>query len=273
MGVGWNQGFAFDKHELSSIHREIYRSDEPKSISQWKDDLPMGPNAVEGNISYLKHSGIYSTKKRSLTPLGNIIAENDPGWRDKGTIYLLYFSISTNTQATVWHYMANVFIPRNKRFSKREAEKATKRQVAGKKVSKKNAVEDVNLYLRSVSETRAFGDVRVVQKNETSDGDIYIRKSVKDIPRLILAYFLYKQREQLLDGDNSVKITRLLNQEKSFGKVFNLYESEREFLKMVGDLEQRNIASYTQTANLNDLEFIDDSSTPISFISRYYSEN
>ncbi|MCS4169393.1 hypothetical protein GGQ05_000837 [Salinibacter ruber] len=273
MGVGWNQGFAFDKHDLSMIHREISRSDEQKSISQWKDDLPMGPNAVEGNISYLKHSRVYDTKERKLTPLGNVIVENDPGWRDKGTIYLLYFNISTNTEATAWHYMANVFIPRNKSFSKKEAEKAIKRQVAGQSVSKENAVEDIGFFLRSVSEPKAFGDIRVVQKNEAADGDIYIRRSVKDIPRLILAYFLYRQREDLLSGDNSVKIERLLNQEKSFGKAFNLYESEGEFLKMVDDLEQRNIASFTQTADLNDLEFMDDSSTPISFISRYYSEN
>lgn len=273
MGVGWNQGFAFDKYELSRVHRTIYRSDEQKPVSQWKKEMPMGPNAVEGNISYLKHLGLYSTSERELTTIGKVIAENDPGWRKKGSLFILYFNIATNSEATAWHYMANVFVPRNKKFKEEEAKKSIKKRVASKGISGGNAVEDIKIYLRSVTEDKAFGGIKVVRKSEATDDEIYMRKSAEEIPVLVLAYCLYMQRKNNLGGDNSVELSRLLNQNEGVGRVFNLSESRKKFLRLVDSLEHRGIASYTQTADLNDLEFIKDTGHPVRFVSEYYSES
>lgn len=269
MGVGWNQGFAFDKHKLSRVHRSISRCDEPRTIGEWKDELHMGPNSVEGHISYLKHLGVYDTKERKLTKIGSLIVESDPGWRRKGTFFILYYNLVRNESATVWYYMANTFLPRNKVFTKDEAKTALSRHIAGRKISKKNTHDDLNLYLRSVTELNAFGKLRLIRKS----GDKYVRKAPTDMPPLILAYCLYTQKNEILSNQKSAKIDELLSQNKGVGKAFNLYESHEKFLGMLDILRKKDIASYTTTADLNDIGFIGTPENAIEYAKSYYSKN
>lgn len=273
MGVGWNQGFKFDKSRLARVHRFISKDTSKKSIVDWKrlKELPYGPNQVEGYINYLRYFGVYSIEERELTPLGRLIADHDPGWRKLGTLYLLQFGVANNREATVWYYMTNVFLPQHTRFTKDEALSGLKDFGPVQAVSWENTIKDLKCYLRTATESSALGKLGLIKREEWGEGEArFVRSIPTDIPPMVLAYALYKQREKYFPNARSIDLNNLLYHEGGVGAAFNLSLDPEHFIKMLRPLHSLDIVSHTNTAQLNDVEFLQDKLNPSEFIHSYY---
>jgi hypothetical protein len=270
MGVGWNQGFAFDKSRLARVHRFISKDNSSKSITDWQAELSFGPNQVEGYINYLRYFGVYSIEERALTSLGSLIADHDPGWRRTGTLHLLQFGVANNPEATVWHYMINVFLPQHTRFTKREALSGLKDFGPVQAVSWQNAAQDLKYYLRAATESAALGELGLIKTEQWEGEERFVRSMPTEIPPMLLAYALYKQREKHFPDARSIDLNNLLYQSGGVGTAFNLSLDPECFIKMIRPLRSLDIVSYTSTAQLNDVEFLQDEPDLDKFVHSYY---
>jgi hypothetical protein len=271
MGVGWNQGFAFDTSKLSKVHRFLHEN-EGLTMGEASERLPFGPNAVEGHISYLKHFGFYDTRKKKLTPLGRLVAERDRGWRRRGTLFFLQFEGAANADATVWHHMANDVLPRRSRFSKDEALAEIEQTDWYADVSQSNARSDLGYYLRSLTEPSALGDLGLLQTLALGDQTHYRRSLPERISPLVLAWALYRQREDHFPESRSAALGRLLAQRGGVGRAFNLHADRERFLAFIGPLRERDVVGHATTAQLDDIEFLRPEKTPLDFARAYYEE-
>ena len=269
MGVGWNQKFAFERTELSRVHR--FLAENPGlTIQQYKQELPYGSNKIEGYINYLSQYGIYDKASRSLTPVGDLIAQYDPGWRYLGTQLLLQFEIANQSDASVWYHMTNTVLPRFSRLDEEIALAELLRIDDIREGSTENAKNDLRYYFRSLTEQKALGDINLLTTSTSNGKAIYKRSIPDDIPPMILAYALYRQRASHFPNSKSIALPRLLEQSGGVGRAFNLYIQPEILFELIRPLRRKDILSYTQTAQLNDVEFLVDIMDPIEYAAAYY---
>ncbi|RMG73903.1 MAG: DUF4007 family protein [Chloroflexi bacterium] len=269
MGVGWNQKFAFERSELSRVHR--FLAQEPGlTIQQYKQELPYGSNKVEGYINYLSHYGIYDKTNGSLTAVGKLIAQYDPGWRHLGTQLLLQFEVANQPDASVWYHMTNTVLPRFSRLDEEIALAELLRIEDIRKGSMENTKSDLRYYFRSLTEQEALGDLNLLRMSTSNGKTIYKRSIPDEIPPMILAFILYRQRASHFPNGKSIALPRLLEQPGGVGRAFNLYIQPEVIFELIRPLRQKDIVSYTQTAQLNDVEFLADVADPIEFAAVYY---
>ena len=269
MSVGWNQRFAFDRSELSRVHR--FLSNNPRlTVSQCKIGLPYGSNKVEGYINYLHMCGVYKKKERALTPLGKVIVRHDPGWHYLGTQFLLQLEIAGQREASVWYHMTNTVWPRFSRFGKSAALAELMRIKEIRSLSTANTGNDLGYYFRSLTCREALGELNLIRQ-KTKDGLASYKRSLPyNIPPLILAYAVYKQRAEFFPSSKSVAVQRLLEQAGGVGRAFNLYIHPDILSDLIRPLRRRDILNHTRTAELDDIEFLADGVDPIKFVCEYY---
>jgi len=83
-----------------------------KDINQM-DELGMGANMVKALRYWLQAvgltvEGVGNTREQALTPIGQIIWENDSYIEEDGTLYLLHYLLASNKElATSWYYFFN----------------------------------------------------------------------------------------------------------------------------------------------------------------------
>ena len=269
MSVGWNQKFAFNRSELSRVHRFL-RDNPGLTIQQCKQELPYGSNKVEGYINYLRYYGIYDTSNRSLTPLGETIVHYDPGWRYPGTQLLLQFEIANQPEAFVWYYMINTVLPRFSRLDEEVALTELLRIDDIRSVSAENTKNDLRHYFRSLTEREALGDLNLLRLSSVGGRTIYKRDTPEEIPPMILAYALYRQKASHFPNSKSIALPRLLEQSGGVGRAFNLYIQPERFSELVRPLRQQDIVTHTQTAELNDIEFLAEIENLLDYAAAYY---
>ena len=269
MSVGWNQKFAFDRSELSRVHRFLKESP-GQTIQYYKEALPYGSNKVEGYINYLHQYGIYDKSSRSLTAIGELIVQYDPGWRYLGTQFLLQFEIANQREASVWYHMTNEVLPRFSRLDEEIALSELLRIEDIRASSAENAKNDLRYYFRSLTQQEALGELNLIRTFKSNNTTIYKRNIPDEIPAMILAYALYRQRAMQFPTSRSIALPRLLEQAGGVGRAYNLYLKPEALSDFISPLRQQDILSHTQTAQLNDLEFLAEDVDPLGYAAAYY---
>lgn len=269
MSVGWNQKFAFNRSELSRVHRFL-KENPGLTIQQHKRELPYGSNKVEGYINYLSQYGIYDKSSRNLTSVGKLIAQYDPGWRYLGTQLLIQFEIANQPDASVWYHMINTVLPRFNSLNEEIALAELLRIDDIRKGSTENTKNDLRYYFRSLTEQEALGDLNLLRTSNSNGNAVYKRSIPDEIPSMILAYALYKQRVSHFPSSKSIALPRLLEQPGGVGRAFNLYVHPEIIPELIRPLRLKDLVSHTQTAQLNDLEFLAEVADPLEYATLYY---
>lgn len=250
------------------------------------DILGIGTNMVKSLRYWLQVVGLTTEKMvgkklQELTDMGKLIYENDPYTEELGTLALLHYSLATNKEgATSWYFFFNIF--KNIEFTKEDFITQLKNYIKanGEEISERTLEDDYNCILNTyiprvkLSSTKVSPEsnidcplgelnlIDVVKKKEK----IY-KKSMISFERLnsliVLAIILKENPEK-----KEIKISSLLTEEKSMGKIFNL--DIELLLKLLYNLERMEYIKVIRTAGL-DVIRIEKNIDYLTAISEYYN--
>lgn len=270
MSAGWDQGFKFDRAALSTVNRAI-AADPGRSSAERREQLPYGKNKVDAYLSYLDRLGLFERATGSPTALGEVIAECDPGWRDAGTWALLQFQIASAPEATVWNEMTHGVLPHAPAFSADEALEALLARPAVQAGSLETARNDFRSYVTALTDDDALGGLRLLSALKLPGGMRYRRVAPMHVPPLVLAYMLYDHRARTAPGVRSMSLDAIVGSDGP-GRALHLQTDRDGFADRVRPLRTLGILGYTQTAGLNDVEFLHPDADPLEFVRAYYDE-
>lgn len=216
-----------------------------KDINQM-DELGMGANMVKALRYWLQAVGLTTeaggnTREQVLTPVGQIIWDNDSYIEEDGTLYILHYMLASNKElATSWYYFFNqlnsneidkqTFVDNIKLFIDIEGE--------GVSVANRSLEDDFDCIIKTYIPTSLTSNRKDNTPENNTDSplcdtslitinDKKAKTYKKATPRvgeinplIVLAVIL---NEKTKNGDqNEIKINRLERESCNIGKIFNL---------------------------------------------------
>lgn len=270
MSVGWDQKFAFDRSDLSQALRKVV--DEPgRTNAERLEQLPYGKNKVDGYLNYLDRLGLYDKENRRASTLGELVATEDPGWNDLGTLLLLQIHIASRPNATVWYQMTHHVQPHSRVLSADDAERDLLARPAVAKGGIEGAVRDLGQYVNALTKPTALGSLRMLSIVDLPTGVRWQRSTPSDVPPLLVAYAVYLHRARHAPTARSVSLDDLCAA-GGIGRTLHLHLDPDALAVWVRPLAARSILDYTQTAGLRDVGILQPDAEPLDFVRAYYDE-
>lgn len=251
------------------------------------DILGIGANMVKSLRYWLQAVGLTaepSTGRRfqTLTPLGELIYENDKYIEEIGTLWLLHYKLATNKDnATAWYYFFNEF-NRNE-FSHDDFVKQLNTYImlnaAG--VSERSLDDDFTCLMNTYVPRTKSNPGKVHPENnidcpfgELSLIDITDKKAKtfrKSIPKLdsihplIVLSVIIDQAQ----GETEIKISSLQNDKLNIGKVFNL--DIVTLSNLLNRIEIMGFIKVIRTAGLDYINIIRNEMNFLDCVREYYT--
>lgn len=238
------------------------------------DTLGLGANMVKALRYWLQAVGLTEEAKsgqrrQSLTPLGQLIWDNDQYIEEMGTLWLLHYRLATNKEdATAWFYFFNMFKPSE--FSREDFYShisnflwENEKDIAESSIegdyncilgtylpriktnpNKVNPEENIDCPLGEL------GLIDIVDKRKR----LYKKSQPKKdtLPPLILLAVILDQAK----GERSVRISTIQNDVCNAGRIFNL-----DVILLTGLLYQLHTMGHikvNRTAGLDVIEILTD---------------
>ena len=287
MKYSGHESFSIRKDWLAKGIRKFdsFKKDELTSM----DELGIGKNMVKSLRYWLKVTGISidEPKKKEfyLSPLGEIIRDNDRYTEELGTLWLLHYSLAKNIDnATCWYYFFNEF--NLKEFTAEDFISSLSKwdeMNNQKPASISSLTKDFDClrrtYLPRLSDNESIkqeengpesnmecpftelGLIKVVEKG------LYrkVAPAKQNIPSMIILAVIIEQA----NGAQEIKLSSLQNDKNNIGKIFNL--DSILLINLLSDLENKGYVQVVRTAGLDVLRLKTDMSF-LDCVNRYYEE-
>ena len=250
--------------------------------------LGVGKNMVSSIRHWCQVSGIISADTRERgrfvpTYLGEIIFDNEKGFDDPATLWLIHWRISTNmNQATAWYWAFNI-LQRNQftlpTFKEGMYEWARQQKASIRRVSDNTLQRDVNCFIRTYCHSRHHANASVMEESfdcplvelnliiELPDGDGYeFQRGEKEtllvevFTATLIAFWdaCFSERETLT-------FSELMYKPLSPGRLFRLDEDTMvRYLESLENLtnsalrygESEGVKQVYRRSNLNPMELL-----------------
>lgn len=264
MAIGISKTFPLD---LDLISRLMQFYGEQPGINPDLVGQAVGLNRpkIDGLNKLMGYLGLQ--QKRELTPLGELILENDRYLQDIGTLCVFHYLLCSNKDAEVWYFASNHFLQINKSFSREEFAQVIDEAGIGKDNTRLKA--DRNLFLNAYTseDYHALQNLGYLNKVFGQD-DLYKSTSIEGVPALVLAFALYNWRSIGVQA-HTISITNLLTRDGQIGKIFLL--RREPLIEKLRQIEAKGLLGITQVADLDNITFtfIDN---PLMLMAGYYRE-
>lgn len=231
------------------------------------DTFGLGGNMVKSlrfwlqAVGLTKEEKVKSSMQQVLTELGSIIDNYDRYMEEVGTLCLLHYMLSTNSKlASSWYYFFNEFNMRE--FTKEDYMDSILSFLKFRQISTsdKTLEGDFNCILNTYIPRKSvdpednmecpLSDLGLI---EVVDKKIYRKSTPKEgiIPlKVLLALIIYQH-----PGETEIKISDLLKEKNSVGKVFNM-----DFITLssyLDKMQMENLIQVVRTAGLDVIKIKD----------------
>lgn len=299
MKYSGHESFSIRKNWLQKGIRKIGAF--KKGDLEAMDELGLGRNMVKSLRYWLKVSGLSTDEKKvfGLSPFGQIVAKHDPFIQETGTLCLLHYNLASNKEnATSWYFLFNEF--NMTEFSSEDFCRAIEKwdemnNESAKKTAYSSFQKDFDCIRRTyISRLSCDEDPESNMASPLSELGL-LSESTKDevkktaplknnIPPLILLSLILKMRENEIlkrsangnessrvqnDGFAEIKLSSLLNEKCSPGKIFNM--NSILLMNLLSSLENQNYLQIVRTAGL-DVVRIKTEMTFEDCVRKYYEE-
>lgn len=264
MAIGISKTFPLDLDQISRL-AHLYSERPGAKPDEAGEIAGLNRPKVDGLNKLMGYMGLQ--QRRRLTPLGELVLNNDKYLRDLGTLAIFHYLLCSNEDAEVWHFASNRFIPTNRSFARGEFLKAIDDAGIGRGNTRLRADQALFLNAYTHDEYHALQPLGYLSISERQ-GEKYQARSVESVPALILSFALYQQRVGGVQT-RTISISNLLTLDGQIGKIFLL--RRESLMEKLRQLEARGVIGITQVADLDNVTFadIDD---PLSLLTRYYQE-
>lgn len=250
------------------------------------DILGIGSNMVKSLRYWLQVVGLTTEptsgkRTQTLTPLGQVISENDPYIEEIGTLWLLHYSLAKNKDdATAWYYFFNEF--RLVEFDKDDFHRhiSAYLRIVDEEVSDRSLEDDYNCIVNTYLPRNKYNPDKVQPESnidcpfgelgllDVADRKAKIYRKVcpkkESIHPLIILAAIIDQAA----GRKEIKISEIQNEACSIGKLFNL-----DIITLTSLLYELDLLGYlkvVRTAGLDVVRLLTDN-TFIDCVREYYN--
>lgn len=286
MKYSGHESFSIRKNWLQKGIRKIGAF--KKGDLEAMDELGLGRNMVKSLRYWLKVTGLSTDepKKKILTlsDFGKIVASHDPYIQETGTLCLIQYNLASNKEnATSWYFLFNEF--NMTEFSSDDFCRALKKwdemnNENAKKTAYSSFEKDFDCIRRTYI-SRLSGDEDPESNMDSPLSELgLLSQSSKDevkktsplknnIPSEILFSLILKMRGNENESKNEIKLSSLLNEKCSPGKIFNM--NSILLMNLLSELENKDYLQVVRTAGL-DVVRIKKQMTFEESVTKYYEE-
>lgn len=286
MKYSGHESFSIRKNWLQKGIRKIGAF--KKGDLEAMDELGLGRNMVKSLRYWLKVTGLSDDepKKKILTlsDFGKIVASHDPYIQETGTLCLIQYNLASNKEnATSWYFLFNEF--NMTEFSSDDFCRALKKwdemnNENAKKTAYSSFEKDFDCIRRTYI-SRLSGDEDPESNMDSPLSELgLLSQSSKDevkktsplknnIPSEILFSLILKMRGNENESKNEIKLSSLLNEKCSPGKIFNM--NSILLMNLLSELENKDYLQVVRTAGL-DVVRIKKQMTFEESVTKYYEE-
>lgn len=261
------QGFSVNLRDVSKIF--VLVCNNVTGNKELLAESGFGDNKVRGMLEYLKDFNLLEDKK-TLSELGTIIFQNDTGFSENLTKWIILYQWSKLGNNPILHFLVhelitgkeidaikeNFIIWANKFQIKTDYDKNFLGGLLNKTVNSLT----VNFSIEVNSD--AFQNLNLFNKSQ----DKIVRAEPYCVHPLLLGYILYDNR----NGRTSIGFEELLNEVGNIGKFFGLNSKQLD-IKIV-DMMNIGIVRMIQYADLHMIEFTFQGSA-LNLLEKFYDEN
>jgi len=264
MAIGISKTFPMDLNLIARL-MQFYGKQPRETPDTVGQEVGLNRPKVDGLNKLMGYLGLQ--RKRELTSLGKLILENDSYLKDIGTLCTFHYRLCQNTDAEVWYFASNLFIPWNRQFTRDEFVQAIDAVGIGQGNTRLRADQSLFLNAYTSGEYHALQGLQYLNKAESADEE-YRATAVEKLPALVLGFALYDW-QTTSPQIRTVSINNLLTLDGQVGKVFLL--TRRLLLDRLRELEAKGRLGITQVADLDNITFahLDD---PLSLLAEYYQD-
>lgn len=264
MSIGWSETFALD---LDLVQKALALNAEEPTVSNTRAAkvLGVGKPKVRGVNSWMKYLGLRNPRERILTPLGELVYENDTYLTDGGTHCVLHYQLVSNADAEVWYETVNRFLGGRRSFTRQGLKEHFIR--SGITDDNKHLISDIGILIRMYTDDhrRALQDLGFLQR----DADSIRVGSVREVPPLVLGYCLYEFRERG-PQESTTSVTRLMEESGRPGRAFSL--DEETLRERLTRLEGEGYVIVVRSADIDGISYTYDGSA-LDILRVYYGSS
>lgn len=286
MKYSGHESFSIRKNWLQKGIRKIdaFKKDDLEAM----DELGLGRNMVKSLRYWLKATGLSDDEPKKkileLSDFGKVVASHDPYIQETGTLCLIQYNLATNKEnATSWYFLFNEF--NMTEFSSDDFCRAIRKwdemnNENAKKTAYSSFEKDFDCIRRTYI-SRLSGDDDPESNMDSPLSELgLLSQSSKDevkktsplknnIPGEILFSLILKMRGNVNESKNEIKLSSLLNEKCSPGKIFNM--NSILLMNLLSELENKDYLQVVRTAGL-DVVRIKKQMTFEESVTKYYEE-
>ena len=221
---------------------------------------------TENLISMMTGFGLVNPRITTLTPLGNAIVKSDPYFERIETLWILHYTVSSNSDYVVWYRIVNDILPYEEKLSVNQLSEQYFSALDihfSERTIKEKLPKEVGAVLAAYSRSE-FARLGLLREN--GYGDFEKAKPV-DIPNLAFLSCLLYYRDNYLPGSTAISNTDVCQAEHSPGKVFNL--ADYQVRATLESLHYIGLVRLEKLANLDQVR-LSDELTQESVLERIY---
>ena len=264
--LGFNQRFSLDKSLIKGF-LHYATTGEPMSDAAVGAYLGINPYKVASVRGWFCKLGLGNgtSQRYDLTPFGSAAATYDPELVLPGTLWLLhYYLVSEHDErAEIWYRSFNEFISPYKTFSTSEMQLYIEQQLTDTPGNRDAIKKDSTALIHCYTDAQALGALGLLVK--PTKMKVAVATPISPDP-LIVAFVLFDSWQRRFGATDSVRLSRLVNEPESIGKVF--VANGRGVRDMIGQIERLGCVTFADT-QLEPVtrRFFDD---PLTLAVRYY---
>lgn len=254
MTVGFSKTFNLNTQTLSRALRAFAEQPKMPKLDQMRY-MGIGSIATEGYTNWLRVIGLRDSLRRTLTPLGKCLVNNDPYLGNAGTKWVLHYHLCREGDkegAEVWFHLIHRFLPNHTEFHYAQFVQYLQEESGIQTANRKGPAVDAPRALRCYVEETALGELTILHQDDKR-ANVYRRGDPQHVPPLIVAYVIYSEREKHYPTVTTIRINNLLGDDGNVGKVFLLTRARLE--EILHRLEFEGIVSVSHTADLDSVGF------------------
>ncbi len=207
--------------------------------------LGIGSRKATSVLSWARMSGLYSRKESSLTSLGRLLVKRDERLARLATKWLVYYRLSSNSEATVWYTLVGHLFTLGLSFTARDAlDRVT--TILGRTSTK--IASDVRTTLSTLVAPSGLGNLQIISCDEQKCYQV-VRRRIPN--RYIIAYTLYESRRSNGLRSPTLSFRDVATAVGSPGRIFLL--QEEELRSILRKLESEGIVDVYRNAELDNV--------------------
>jgi hypothetical protein len=254
MTVGFSKTFSLNMETLSRALRAFAEQPKMSKADQMRY-MGIGSIATEGYTNWLRVMGLRDSLRRTLTPLGECLVNNDPYLGDIVTKWVLHYHLCREggkEGAEVWFHLFHRFLPNYTEFRYAQFVRYLQEESGIQTANRKGPAVDAPRALHCYTEEMALGELAILHQDNKC-ANVYRKGNPQHVPPLVVAYVIYSERERHYPTVTTIRIDNLLSDDGSAGKVFLLTRTSIE--EILHRLEFEGIVSVSHTADLDSVGF------------------